>query len=300
MMDDVGTQKGRTCAITGSSGYLGSRIKAYLHDKGWIVYGLNRRPASGILRAERTIPFSLGQDIDAGRLSNIEVLIHCAYDFRLVTWEEIVDVNVKGSVKLFEAAEQAGVKRIIFISSMSAFEGCKSLYGKTKLEIEKEASKRGALIVRPGLTFGKHPGGMVGALQKVLSVSPIVPLAGSGNQVLYLAHERDLSQLILVLCQEDHPEVSKPVLAACKRGMSFRQILEVLAAVRGTRPILVPIPWRLVWAGLKGLEIIGLRPSFRSDSIVSLVNQDTAPSFEMTERLSVPFREFCLETVLQG
>ena len=79
----------------------------------------------------------------------MSALVHCAYDFKPLRWDEIRAVNVEGARKLFPAARAAGVEKIICISSISAYDGCRSLYGKAKLEIEKIALDNGALVIRP-------------------------------------------------------------------------------------------------------------------------------------------------------
>ena len=70
-----------------------------------------------------------------------------------------------GSQKVLAAARDARVKSVVLISSLSAFEGCRSLYGKAKMETEAFARSIGALIVRPGLVYSDNPGGMFGRVQ---------------------------------------------------------------------------------------------------------------------------------------
>ena len=55
---------------------------------------------------------------------------------------------------------------------------------------------------------------------------------------------------------------------------------------------MVPVPWRLHWALLKSAEAVGLRPRFRSDSVLNLVNQDSHPDFAETRKAGVTFRDF--------
>ncbi len=123
----------KICAITGSNGYVGGCVKNYFASRAWEILELTRSPKP----SSRGIPFQLGAEISAAALAGVEVLVHCAYDFTPLTLTEIRAVNVAGTEKLFQAARAAGVKKIICISTISAFDGCKSLYGKAKLEIEK-------------------------------------------------------------------------------------------------------------------------------------------------------------------
>ena len=178
------------CAITGVSGYLGRLLKEFFDKQGWEVLGLSH--SGNALAQGRRVFFSLKSGIDGQALAGIDVLIHGAYDFSLRRWEDIFEVNVQGSIKLFQAAKMAGVRKIIYVSSMSSFANCQSLYGRAKLLIEDEARRIGAWIVRPGLIYGVNASGMMGALEKVIKKSPIVPLVGTGEQVLYLVHSEDL------------------------------------------------------------------------------------------------------------
>lgn len=280
-----------SCAVTGAGGYLGSRLAAALKKRGWTVYELTRAPDAG----ERlSVPFSLAGGAPRGffREEKVDALVHCAYDFSLTSWRDIFEHNVKGSIRLMETARAEGVGKIVFISTMSAFEGCRSLYGRAKLEIEKEAMRLGAVVVRPGLVYGERPGAMVGALVKAIELSPLVPLVGGGNYVLYPAHEDDVAELVHRILNGNAENISAPVIAASERGMTLREILAALAARRRKRVWMLPVPWRLHWALLKSAEAVGLRPRFRSDSVLSLVNQDTHPDFAETRKAGVTFRDF--------
>ncbi|MFZ1992341.1 MAG: NAD(P)-dependent oxidoreductase, partial [Alphaproteobacteria bacterium] len=133
----------RRCLLTGAGGYVGSRIARRLRADGWQVTALSRQPSHDV---EQTIPFKLGDPTDPDKLRGFDALIHAAYDQRVITWSEIETVNVRGSQSLLGAAHQAGVRNIVFISTISAFDGCKSLYGKGKLAVEATAREFGAWI----------------------------------------------------------------------------------------------------------------------------------------------------------
>jgi nucleoside-diphosphate-sugar epimerase len=221
----------------------------------------------------------------------MDLLVHSAYDFRPTGWTEIRRVNVEGSIRLFEAAMKAGVGRIVLISTMSAFDGCASLYGRAKLEIEHAAAGLNAAIVRPGLVYGEGAEGMVGALDRFIRVSRIAPVFGGGKQTLYLAHEADLADLVAGLCQA--PEIPRePVVAACEKGVTFKELLQILARAHKKSMLFVPAPWRPAWLMLRAAEAAGIRTRLKSDSLVSLLNQNQHPDFRPTRRLHVQFRDF--------
>jgi nucleoside-diphosphate-sugar epimerase len=141
------------------------------------------------------------------------------------------------------------------------------------------------------LIYGERPGGMVGSLTKAVRSLPLVPLTGNGRQMLYAVHENDLATLIdRLLSGSDVP--AGPIIAASERGMTFRQVLETLAAREGRRVKFLPVPWRLIWAPLRLAEALGLPLKFRSDSVISLVNQDPHPDFAATRAVGVALRDF--------
>jgi nucleoside-diphosphate-sugar epimerase len=287
----------RTCLITGSRGYLGGCVKARFQQAGWKVVELTRNPSTEELAEGRAIQFHLGGEISVGQLPRADALVHCAHDFTLYDWEKIHAVNVLGAEKLFQAARAAGVGRRIFISSMSAFEGCQSLYGRAKLEIEKRVQAEDIFLARPGLIYGDHPSGIFGNLVKQAGHSALLPLPGGGRQVLCLTHQDDLCELILQQAAGEIPATPEPVTAAHEQGWTFRSILEELARAQGRRPRFVPVPWRLAWLAIKTGEVCRLPLKFRSDSLVSLMNQNPHPSFELTRRLGLKFRPFQPQTL---
>jgi nucleoside-diphosphate-sugar epimerase len=203
-------------------------------------------------------------------------------------------VNVNGSLNLFEAAGKAGVQRMVFISTMSAFPECKSMYGQAKLAVETRAEPWKIHIVRPGLVYGPGCRGMVGSLAKLAGL-PILPLVGNGGQVLYLAHQEDLGNLVRGMCDGTIPRQDKAVIAASKRSYTLREILKLLAASQNKKPLLIPVPWQIEWLALRCMESIGIRLRVRSDGIISLINQDASPDFAPTDHVKAVFRDFADE-----
>lgn len=284
------------CAVTGASGYLGAKLEEALTSRGLTVHKLTR---GAVPETDRfAVPFSLDKGAPAGFFKDcaIDTLIHCAYDFRPIKWSDIYEINVRGSVQLMEQAKAEGVKKIVFISSASAFEGCRSLYGKAKLEIEKEAARLGAAIIRPGLIYGDKPGAMMGALTRVVKLSSVVPIIGNGKQILYLVHEDDLASLIYKLCVEGTPDTGVPIIAASENGYTLSGILMILANRQGKSIRLVPLPWRLCWGVFKVFELCGLRVGFRSDSVVSLINTNPDMEFHLTKKTGIRFRDFSTQS----
>jgi nucleoside-diphosphate-sugar epimerase len=281
------------CAITGPQGYVGSSIKRHVGQRGGDVLELARRPRPG----DRAVAFQLGAELAPDALAGVTALVHCAYDFRPLTWEEIRSVNVDGTRALLRAARAAGVERIVCISSISAYEGCRSLYGKAKLEIEQVALGAGALIVRPGLVYGPRPGAMFGRLVALVKASPALPIMGDGRQVQFLVHQEDLAAFVLRFVRGATPAPTRPLTAAHDRPWTLRQLLTEIGRALHRRPRFIPVPWRGIWVGLKAAELCGARPNFRSDSLVSLMYQNPRPDFSANAAVGLVCRPFEVDTL---
>ena len=68
------------CAVTGASGYVGSRLAGAIAAAGWSVVTLGRGKA--------TVPFTLADGVAKDALSRhgVQALVHCAYDFSARGW----------------------------------------------------------------------------------------------------------------------------------------------------------------------------------------------------------------------
>ena len=275
------------CAITGANGFVGSAVSQRFEALGWRVIRLVRSPETVKGDARR---FSLGEDISPDTFANVDLLVHAAYDFSLCSWGDIRRINVRGSEKLFDAAKRAGVKRQIFISSLAAYEGCRSKYGLGKLTAEEAARARGGMIIRPGVIYSEKNGGLAAKVYAAARKLPIVPMIGSGNYPLYTCHVEDLCGLIVLLAQTDQVPLD-PIVAANSEPITLRALVESAQRDHKFHAIL-PIPWVLLFIALWGLEKIGLRPGFRSDSIMSLVYGNPSIDFSLVRQLSAPFRSF--------
>ena len=281
----------KICAITGSNGYVGGCLKSHFAARGWEVLELTRQPKPGA----HGIKFQLGDDISPASLAGVDALVHCAYDFKPLRWDEIRAVNVEGSRKLFSAARAAKIPKIIFISSISAYTGCRSLYGKAKLEIEKLALDGGVLVVRPGLVYGSGPGGMFGKLTAQVRQSSVIPMIGDGSQIQFLLHNEDLSAFIEKFAADQKTIPPQILTAANEQPWPFKKLLLEIAGALGKEPKFIPLPWRVVWAGLKSAELCGLKLNFRSDSLVSLMYQNQQPDFSENSKVGLACRPFKIE-----
>ena len=127
----------KKCIITGSNGYLGKQLSIIFKKNGWQVVELS----SSNKNDQFNFNLKKIENFKYNVLENCNLLIHTAYDFSAKSLEKSISTNVNGSEKLFDYAKKMNVEKIIHISSLSSFNKAKSIYGKTKIEIEKVSKK---------------------------------------------------------------------------------------------------------------------------------------------------------------
>lgn len=275
-------------AITGASGYLGGHIAEAFRKQGHEVLCLSRRPCGD----SNWIRYSLDDDPLRLPWSGVDALIHAAYDFEPRRWPEILARNVKPSVSLFQAAIRSNVGKLIFISSMSSFEGCRSDYGKAKRMIENEVLNLGAWVVRPGLVWGDPSGGVMGSLEKAVAMLPVIPFPSGGmNSRQFLIHHNDLSDALVSLSENQRPAHRAVQTLADPTPLSLHDILTTIAQRANRRRIYFPVPWPCAMAGLKTAEMLHVPIPFRSDSLSGLIHGNTNPEIDAPPA-AVRFRPF--------
>ena len=261
-------------AISGASGYLGQRIKNELLLKNFNVISLCRNAKN-----KNELNFYLGKEsIDSieFKKNKIEVLIHCAWDMSNLSEKESHKTNVVGSRKLLDEALKGGVKKIIFISSMSAFIGCKSTYGKNKMIVENYFLRKGATIIRPGLIWGEGDlGGMFNKLNNIAKMFPICPVIS--KTYIFMIHETDLIKFLITKIQK-RTFANKVYTLAFPKAISFNDVVIECSKINKRRIILIPMPWQIFYVTLKLIETLNIPFPIKTDNLMGLIKTNPIPN----------------------
>lgn len=195
---------------------------------------------------------------DRGLASMIEghdALVHLAFVVLRgrMSESDMFDVNVTGSHKLFHAARQAGVGRLIHLSSAAVYgsgmhlnEGAPFaplpgfLYARHKAHLERllETEFPECVRLRPHVILGRHAQPLLRYLLKLpcyLSLPEPQPL-------LQCVHEDDVAGAVLLALNR---EVSGAFNLAAEDSFSYRD------AIRGRHRISIPLPRSVARAGLE-------------------------------------------------
>ncbi|MYD44444.1 MAG: NAD(P)-dependent oxidoreductase [Gammaproteobacteria bacterium] len=106
--------------ITGMSGLIGSAVRSALEDD-VELRALNRSNVEGVPTTRADLA-----DLDAIRpaFEGVDAVIHLAAKAgERFTWQELLDTNITGTRNVYQAAADAGCKRVIFASSGATVSG---------------------------------------------------------------------------------------------------------------------------------------------------------------------------------
>lgn len=145
-----------TLAVTGATGFVGSRLIAVARVAGHEVRALTRGPRPsepGLAWIEGTLD---SMDALAELVAGADAIVHVAGLINAPDRAAFDAVNVAGTAHMIDAARAAGVKRFIHISSLAAREPGLSDYGGSKARSEQVVAASGLdwTIVRPPAIYG--------------------------------------------------------------------------------------------------------------------------------------------------
>jgi len=281
-----------TCVVTGSNGLVGRELVARLLERGYRVNAWQRSQVEQSHPHLGSSRFVLGDASPTEwerALIGTDALVHCAWDFVPSTWEEIERVNVRGATALFEAARRAAVRKLVFVSSVAAYPGCDTLYGKAKLAVEDPVRDLGGVSIRPGLVHGDPNAGVYGRLWKSANAR-WVPLVDGGRRKFLLIHKQDLAAAIERILVDYDRWRGRILTVGHPDLVSLRALLERMARAQNHKVTFVPIPGNVMYLGLRTAETLGVRLRFRSDSLKNLLGPDPVVVRAEIDELGVPLR----------
>lgn len=259
-------------ASTGASGFVGTALTTALAARGHPVTALSRSDASPS-PAIKVRAFAGFDDAAALRaaLESIEVVVHLAARVHVMREDEADPlaafrrVNVEGTRAVYAAAREAGVRRVVYLSSVKAMgEGGPKPYresdaprpidpyGISKLEAERVLAEGRALggpeyvVLRPPLVYGPGVRGNFRRLLRLAALSGYLPLP-----LGRIANQRSLVSLgNLVSAIETvavHPAAAdKTYLVSDGEDLSTSELITGLAVGMGRPARLLPCPVSLV------------------------------------------------------
>jgi uncharacterized protein YbjT (DUF2867 family) len=241
--------------VTGAFGYSGGAIARDLLAAGRQVRTLTNHPRSDPDIEALPLDFTDVERLTRS-LDGVSTLYN-TYWVRFSHGQNTHDRAVRNTRVLFDAAQRAGVNRIVHVSITHADPSSSEPYFRGKGEIERYLASTGVpyTILRPAILFGGQSstdGVLVNNIAWLLRHLPVFAIGGSGAYRLRPIHVDDLAQLAT-----REWEGNATVDAVGPQSLAFREMVTTIRAAVGSRAVLVSVPGRLVppLSGMLGLVL---------------------------------------------
>jgi len=192
-------------SITGATGFVGKRTLDIALAAGHRVRALTRRPQP----PRDNVVWVEGSLEDAASLAQLasgaDAVLHIAGIVNAPDLAGFVRGNVDGTARMLAAAESAGVRRFVLVSSLAAREPRLSKYGRSK-ERAEGLVRESALdwtIVRPPAVYGPGDMEMLDLFKLAKRGLALLPPGGHMSAI----HADDLARLLIALAQSDSGRV---------------------------------------------------------------------------------------------
>jgi nucleoside-diphosphate-sugar epimerase len=254
--------------VTGGAGLVGRAVIRTLRERGDEVVALVRDPARAPFLAE------LGAELVESDLSDVaelteqlrgaDALIHAAGSYRIgITRAErgaMWDANVGTTTRALDAAEAAGTKRIVYVSTINAFgnthgravdesyrrdlaDGFLSWYDETKYGAHEVAEQRIAggapiVIVMPSQVYGPGDRSAVGEQLRLAHAGKLRYRAVDAVRI-GLVHADDLASGIVAAL--DRGRIGEAYILSGPHT-TLREAIEIVARLGGHRAPALHLP----------------------------------------------------------
>ncbi len=264
--------------ITGSNGFVGSRLMYYLEEKGHQIWGIDNSEECNIENHPQTRIGDIRNIEDLHKFDDVkfELIIHCAadkHDFG-ISKESYFSNNEYGTQIVAQYAEEKGINKIIYYSTVSVYghqsHPCdetaeylsNTVYGDSKFAGEKvlwkwqEADTKRALItLRPSVIYGPHNFANMYNLIKQMHKYPWF-MIGDGKHIKSMIALENMVDMTFFMINKFKPGaqnfncIDKPYL-------TVKQLMKTISKNNGFSMPIIYIPFWFSIAVGKVFDVIG-------------------------------------------
>lgn len=282
--------------VTGATGFVGSAVAHALMNAGRDVRVIVRPTSPRENLADLDVEVCEGDLNDPASLraalDGCEQLFHVAADYRLWARDprQIYQSNVDGTINIMDAAHQAGVRKIVYTSSVAtlglkqdgsaadertptSIEKMVGPYKRSKYIAEQEVIKRSresglpVVIVNPSAPIGPRD-------RKPTPTGRMILDAAAGRMAAYVdtglnvVHVDDVAQGHLLAAERG--EIGERYILG-ERNMHLKEILTLITEVADQKPPRIKLPHAAVmpvaWASEAIARLTGIEPRVTVDGV---------------------------------
>lgn len=251
--------------VTGGTGFTGRRVLPLLAGRGHIRCLL--RPGRETADIE-----GLKYEIVYGDLGDLESLTRAMEGCEgLINIASMGFGHISGVVK---CAEEAGIRRAIFVSTTAIFTQLNARSKSIRQEAE-DCVKRSSLkwtILRPTMIYGAPDDRNMIRLLTFIRRWRIMPVPGNGKKLQQPVHVDDVAKAIVKSFFSEQT-IRKSYNISGKQPLDFNQVVDIAASVLGIKIYKIHIPLTVIKACFKIYELFTSNPRFKEEQLLRL-NED--------------------------
>ncbi|MFZ1960497.1 MAG: NAD(P)-dependent oxidoreductase [Methylovirgula sp.] len=287
----------RHLIVTGGRGYIGRAVVEAALVMGYRVTVLSR-DRRGLAASVRHVAWRLGEALPPEALDpilplDVQGLVHLAHD-----WSDVgsdTNINLVGARILRDSGRQAGLGRLIFVSSQSARSDALNAYGRVKWRIEQLFDGVSEISVRVGLVYGGPRTAQYGLLCRIIMATSVMPMV-MPHQPVQPIHRNEVARGIVLAVGS---RAAGAIGLAAPRPIPFSQFLDTLAwRLRSGRMLLIPVPLKFMLRLCAIANALPFALHFDRERILGLAGtrpMATAADLKQIGLEVVPFAEAMLD-----
>lgn len=267
--------------ITGATGAVGPSVVRACHEAGFRIRTFSADQCEGGVLPD-DVEALVGDVCDASAVhratEGADVVVHLAavlhrFEPTGALTSEYWRVNVEGTRNVVDAAVTAGVKRLVYVSTVSVYGPGRgetmdettcpeptTEYGRSKLEAERIVRAAGmdgraiGSVLRAAAVYGPRVKGNYRRLAEAIACGRFVPV-GRGDNRRTLVYETDLAQAVLIAAA--HPGAAgRTYNVTDGRVHTLAQIIEAIYRALGRKPPRLHVPLRAARMAIDGQEVL--------------------------------------------
>ena len=237
--------------VFGGSGFVGRHVVKALTKRGFRVRVPMRRPHLGqdlrvlgdvgqihLMQANVRFPASVARALEGA--DGVVNLVGVLHEQGRQSFQAL---HVDAALAIADAATNAGIARLVQVSSIGADPQGKALYARTKGQAEAAVTSRvpGAVILRPSIVFGAEDN-FFNRFAEMAKYAPLMPLIGGGKTRFQPVHVQNVADSVVAALTR--PDTSGRIYElGGPRVYTFRELLDFTMKTIDRKRGYLPLPF---------------------------------------------------------
>ena len=249
--------------VTGATGFTGSRVVPLLLKSGYDIRCLYRASSDRSFLTDTNIEWVLGNVSDTNSLATamqgVDALVN------------ITSLGFGRSDSIISAAQNAGIKRAVFISTTAIFTQLNAPSKRVRVaaELAIETSGLKYTILRPTMIYGGDRDRNMWRLIRFMRYSSIVPVFGDGRYLQQPIHVDDVAQAV-VSCLSNESTISRSYNIAGKHALTYNEVIDTIARQLNKRVWKIHVPSKPIVSLLRLFEKIHIPFPIKAEQVLRL------------------------------